>query len=354
VKFLTFPYTKIKGGGEMLESIEALYNDGILHEVLSRYGITGSEVEFIGGFDSYVYTYKKGNEKYILKITHSLRRSKEEMIDEANFLLYLKNNGAAVAAAIPSLNGNLVEVIPIQDEGYFLSMAYEEAAGKTPASEDWNSEFFYEWGRATGELHCLSSNYSPKNWSRKHWLEEEYLNVEKYIPADQKTVIEKSKLLIERLKQLPRENEFYGIVHGDLHYLNFFLDDGKIQLYDFDDIHYNHFVNDIAVVVFYAYWRPLSKETDFETFLNHFLQGYLSRHVLSKETFLLLPEFLKVRHLILYIAALQELTHASLNAEEKDFLMGLRKVIEEDLPIVNFDFDHFWDKHVEHRKEVMP
>lgn len=338
----------------MLKSIEALYNKEILNEALSRYGLNGSEVEFIGGFDSYVYKYQKGKEKYILKITHSLRRTYEEMLDEADFLQYLKNNGAAVAAAIPSLNGNLVEVIPLGDGGYFLSMAYEEATGNTPASEDWNSEFFDEWGRATGELHSLSSNYSPKNWSRKHWLEEEYLNVEKYIPTDQKTVIEKSLVLIDRLKQLPRENEFYGIVHGDLHYLNFFLDDGKIRLYDFDDIHYNHFVNDIAVIVFYAYWRPLSKETDFEVFLNHFIRGYLSRHVLNKETFLLLPEFLKVRHLILYIAALQELNHDSLSTEEKDFLTGLRKVIEEDLPIVNFDFEHFWEKHVEQSKEVMP
>ncbi|MFD2443013.1 phosphotransferase enzyme family protein [Bacillus sp. CGMCC 1.16607] len=334
----------------MLKSIEELYSKEILNEVFARYGIQENDANFLGGFDSYVYEYKNDRNNLILKVTHSFRRTKEEVMDEINWLQYLKENKVSVSGVLPSINGNLVEVYPLGEGNYFLSTLYEKALGTSPTIEDWNEKLFEEWGQITGRLHSLAIDYKPLQWSRKNWLDEEYLNVEKYILNDQEIVREKSLNLVKKMKELPKNKNQFGIVHGDLHYMNFFLNQGEIQLFDFDDIHYNFFINDLAVIIFYAYWRPLSEyknENEFEKMLLHFFKGYLKEKTMDKELFLLLPEFLKVRHLILYIAALQEIDPMSQSEEEGKFLVGLKEVIEKDYPIVALNFEEFWHNHIE-------
>jgi Ser/Thr protein kinase RdoA (MazF antagonist) len=81
----------------------------------------------------------------------------------------------------------------------------------------WN--FLYEeWGRTTGKLHALTKKYSIKNdaWKLINWNDEDFLNVDKYIPPSDRVVIQKSNEIMTRLKNIPKSNDNYGLIHGDL------------------------------------------------------------------------------------------------------------------------------------------
>ncbi|WP_289142866.1 phosphotransferase enzyme family protein [uncultured Brevibacillus sp.] len=330
----------------MLLSIQEKYNDNILLEILKRYDVEKEKVIFIGGFDSYVYEFSKNDNDYILKITHSFRRSANYILGEIDWLNFMADKGLAVARAIPSIFGNFVETFG-DNEAYFISILYEKAPGHLPTEADWNSSLFEEWGRITGKLHAVTKTYKSKNPTskRNEWIDEEHLNIEKYIPSDQSIVIQKSKDLLERLKKITPGTENYGLIHGDLHFLNFTVEDGRITLFDFDDIAYNYFANDIAVILFYTYWRPLKqsdcKKSFINEFLSSFLKGYNQENHFQEEWFSQLQDFLRLRHLVQYIAFLQSVDIASLDNDEIAFMRHMEKVIEQNYLIVDFDFEMF-------------
>lgn len=327
----------------MLPHIQRLYTDNIFTELIKRYGVTNEDVRFLGGFDSYVYEFTKNNAPFILKISHSTRRTANEIHGEMDWLHYLGKHGVPVAKSIPSDEGNLVEVIG-ENASYFTAVAYEKAPGQLPTKAMWSEPFFEEWGRITGKLHSLSKSYQAMNpvWKRKEWFEEEHVNLQRYIPADQKVVIAKSNDLLDRLKCLPRDKDRYGMTHGDLHFHNFHVHAGTITLFDFDDSAYNYFVYDIAVVLFYAFFRPLQEAADKQLFIREFftsfLKGYRQENDFPIEWLSYLPDFLKLRHLILYVVFLQSVEGQAIEAEDKETMNRLRRVIEEEWPIIDVDF----------------
>ncbi|WGV60440.1 hypothetical protein QIH01_04730 [Brevibacillus brevis] len=125
----------------MLLTIQEQYNENILLEVLKRYDVDRDKVIFIGGLDSYVYEFSKNGNDYILKITHSIRRSANYILGEIDWLNFMGDNGLAVSRAIPSIFGNFVETFG-DNESYYISILYEKAHGHLPTDADWNSPFF--------------------------------------------------------------------------------------------------------------------------------------------------------------------------------------------------------------------
>ncbi|MGG1660635.1 phosphotransferase enzyme family protein [Brevibacillus sp. NRS-1366] len=323
----------------MLPAIE----QSILSEIRNRYGIFQENISPLGGFDSYVYEFTKNGTPFILKISHSQRRTESELQGEIDWLQYVANHGVSVARAIPSELGNQVEVIGHADS-YFTAVAFEKAPGHLPTKENWDPQLFEKWGRITGKLHSLSKSYQPHQavWKRKKWDDEEHLNIQRYIPAEQEIVIKKSNELLSRLKSIPETNENYGIIHGDLHFLNFHIHDGDLILFDFDDSAYNYFLYDVAVILFYAYWRPLQETDDrrffIKDFLTWFLKGYRQENEFPSEWFAYLPDFLKLRHLVQYVVFLQSVEGKPLTGEDEETLEHLNRVIEKDWPIIDVDF----------------
>ncbi|WP_322448275.1 phosphotransferase enzyme family protein [Robertmurraya mangrovi] len=335
----------------MLKEIEMLFNEDILRGFCDRYEVSIQDINMLGGFDSFVYEYERDGQDFILKITHSLRRTSNYIYGEVEWLNYMGDNGVRVSRAIPSKQGNLIEMIG-DEVSYFMAICYEKAVGELPNESHWNKDLFEEWGRITGQLHRLTKNYqlNDATYKRNEWHEEEHLQIEKYIPMEQDIVLEKSKALINRIKELPKTVVSYGVIHGDIHHLNFYVDSNNhINLFDFDDIAYNYFINDIAVILFYAYWRPLKEHEDdqefVDSFLKSFLTGYLSENELDLDWLKQLPDFLRLRHLTQYIVLLQSVDLDQLEEGEKDFLNHLKVVIEKDYPIVDFPFEQFVDNY---------
>lgn len=327
----------------MIKEILHSYNEDILNEVLSRYGIDKNNTKSLGALESFVYEYKINKRSYILKITHSLRRSAEYIKGEIDWLNYLANNGVSAARAFPSKNGNLVEIID-GEMPYFIAISYEKADGKLVTEDEWHSNLFSKWGQVIGKMHKLTKKYKIKDisYKRQEWYEDDLLNVEKYLSLSQTKVIDKTLKLIERLKSLPKDKESYGLIHADLHHENFFIHNKEITVFDFDDIQYDWFINDIAIALYYAiWWNPLKnydKNEFAKSFLKNFLEGYNKENTLDTYWIDKIPYFLKLRHIMVYIIFHQIFDLSNLTKEQDELINKYRYEIENEIPIVDINF----------------
>ncbi|MEC1600798.1 MULTISPECIES: phosphotransferase enzyme family protein [Bacillus] len=316
----------------------------VLAEAAGRYGFSRNQVRFLADAENYVYEFIKDNEPYILKVTHTIRRSADYMMGEMEWLRHLDEGGLSVAKPISSLNGTEIEEVPDGNGGAFLLRAYEKAPGHKVDESDWNETLFFELGRYTGKMHSLTKSYKLKNpaFKRQEWDEEEQLMLRKYVPEDQTQVFQQADELMNELRQLPKSRDSYGLVHADLHHGNFNWDQGKITTFDFDDIGYNWFVNDISILLYNVLWYPVvpyeNKAVFTEEFMTHFMNGYREENNLDASWLKRIPDFLRLRHMLIYGLLHQMFDLNSIGTEEKEMLAGFRRDIENRTPITEFDF----------------
>ena len=144
----------------MEPKIRESYNDAVLQEAMRRYGIQQNEIHLLDGFESFLYEVRRGAERRILRITHSLHRDAAAIRGEVDWLDYLTRHGVSVAYALPSLSGELVEVLGEGDE-YFCATSYIFAPGQPPRREDWQNGLMVDLGRLLGRMNNLAKTYQP-------------------------------------------------------------------------------------------------------------------------------------------------------------------------------------------------
>ncbi|PEL13560.1 phosphotransferase enzyme family protein [Bacillus sp. AFS017336] len=286
----------------MEQAVERVFTKEILKNAASQFGITVEEKP-VGEFENYLFKGKlaDGTDR-ILRLTHSSHRSKEEIEAELKFLKYARENGANAAGSLTSLNGNLVEVQNASDGTSFYASMFEWADGQLVDRTNptvWNDDLMYTWGKTIGKLHALTVDYPVTN--REHWDEEAYLNE---MVADEVLGVY-TKELIEEIQSYERKKDSYGLIHSDLHLHNFFVNDkGEITVFDFDDLQYNYFISDIAIVLYYTAWgskASLEEKSQFaKKQLEVFRKGYETEYVLDEVWYSRIPDFLKCRDITLY------------------------------------------------------
>ncbi len=333
----------------MEPEIKNRYNDDILHEAIERYDIAPDKIKLLDGFESYMYEFEKDDRDFILRIGHSRRRSPEMIYGEVDWINYLATNGAGVARAVESAQGNLVEIIPDAKDGAFLATAFVKAQGADAWTAGWwHGDWFVEYGRLLGKMHRLTKSYKPKQpeWKRPSWDAPENLEVEAHIPESEAIVTEKFQVLMQHLQSLPKGQDNYGLIHQDAHGGNFFVDDnGQITLFDFDDCVYGHFAYDVAMVLFYAITNRKDADAFAKIFWQPFWQGYCEENSLSIDWLHELPHFLKLREIDLYAVI-----HRSFDVNNlvdpwvKTFMNGRFDRIANDVPYLSTDF--LFEQHV--------
>jgi Ser/Thr protein kinase RdoA (MazF antagonist) len=321
----------------MEKIIRERFNEGILTEVQRRYGITADGLTEMDGFESFIYAFAKGDGEYILRIGHSRRRSVNMIQGEVDWLNYLAAGGAGVARAVLSAKGELVEVLPDGQGDHFLATAFVKAKGGHVKREMWHEAFWVDYGRFLGKIHALTKNYTPSQpeWRRPDWDSPIYQETH-WLPESEGLVRQKYEELMAYLATLPQDRECYGLVHQDAHRGNFFVDEaGQITLFDFDDCMYCWYVQDIAMVLFYAITNEPDMDELARNFFKHFRQGYEEENVLDPIWYKEIPHFLKQREIDLYAVihrsfGLEAITDSWVGR----FMQERKERIENDVPYV--------------------
>ena len=95
----------------MDQLIRDRYTPDILAEALRRYDIAPGDVDEGGGFESFIYHFTRGGERFILRITHTYRRTAELIHGEVDWINYLAAGGVSVARAVASARGEWIEAV---------------------------------------------------------------------------------------------------------------------------------------------------------------------------------------------------------------------------------------------------
>jgi Ser/Thr protein kinase RdoA (MazF antagonist) len=324
----------------MLKKVKELYNDTVLNEALRRYGVDGSTIRNLGGNESFVYGFESEGQEYILKIIHSSHRSAELVKAELDWLNYLTGHGVRLSKAIPSRNQEHVETIEAEDS-YFVAVVYEKAKGDMLDEKNYDPALIEKWGKIMGRMHALAKQFLPSESAPKRleWHENAFMNAEKWLPPSEKIVKNKFNELYERLRVLPRGKDDYGLIHSDLHHRNFLVNEGEITVIDFDDLEYHWFINDIAKTLYNEAFtfsiQAEERHTFSRFFLRHFMSGYMRENHLDPSWMAHLQDFLKLRHMYIYIKLWQQHDHRQLDDHEKTFLAEYRDSIEQDIPLLD-------------------
>lgn len=326
----------------MENRIKQRFSPSILAEICTRFGIVKDHLRELDGFESFIYEFDRDAEQYILRVGHSLRRSIPLIQGEVDWINYLADGGTSVSKAITSENNLLVECIPDGEGEYFLATAFYKAPGKSLPHSEWTPQLFETYGRLLGRMHALSKHYQPSNedCERPHWDDPIMLFVEELLPPADGKVLERFHELMAHLNQLPRDHANYGLIHQDAHGGNFFVDDqGRITLFDFDDCAYSWYMNDIAIVLFYAAMWKEDPAAFTKTFMTHFLQGYRQENTLDPVWLAEIPHFMKLREIDLYAVIQRDFDPIDPSDPwVYGYMKGRKERIEAGMPYIDFDF----------------
>jgi Ser/Thr protein kinase RdoA (MazF antagonist) len=333
------------GGKEKMEKeIRALLNEEILNEAAGRFGVNISEVKLIGGFQNFIYEYRKQEKSYILRLTHSSHRSENLIKGELDFILYLSENGVSASKPIYSQYSRLTEKIDACEYS-FIAASFEKAIGEKIDYPEClnNDELFVKCGQITGRIHALSKKYKPsvEEIQRHDWTQNYYLqNMKRFIPEDQYKVYESCKRLMGKIKNLNKSTDSYGLIHGDINVGNFFMNDEGITVFDFDECQYSWFVEDIAIQLFYIVYVFLDDSRDERQaqayrFMKNFMKGYCQENFIDEYWLEQIPLFMQLREIIVHIGIYRSFDLDNLNQWMQGYFMQSRSRIEQGIPIVD-------------------
>ena len=322
--------------------IKERYNQEILAEVAASYALAVDALTPLDGFESFIYEYQKDRQAYILRVSHSLRRSPDLIRGEVDFINMLAVGGVRAARAVESAGGVLVEVVDDRQGGQFLATAFEKAPGGPLKAEDWTPELYVHYGQQIGAMHRLAQGYQPTDsaWRRPDWDAVSDLDVAAWLPESEARVLARYNELKAYLDRLPRAREHYGIIHQDAHRSNLFVDEqGQITFFDFDDCVYGWFAYDVAIVLFYALVGHQDMAGFGHEFMRHFLRGYRQEMEISPYWLAQIPYFLKLREIDLYAVI-----HRSFDVEHIEhpwvamYMDGRKALLEGGVPFVELDW----------------
>lgn len=318
------------------------YNDSILHEAMERFSIEEDKIELLDGFESFIYEFSRPDGEFILRVGHTLRRTSELIAGEVDWINYLAEGGASVSRAIYSQSGALVEAIDDSQGGQFLVTAFVKAPGVPSWEIAWTPAFVEHYGQIIGRIHTLTKDYIPADpsWRRPEWNSRGNLDLEDWLPSSESAALSKFQSLMHHFEALPKDRQGYGLIHQDAHGVNFYVYEGKITLFDFDDCVYGWFIYDIAMVLFYAAMWKEDKTAFTDEFMGNFLRGYRGENKLDALWLKELPHFLKLREIDLYAVI-----HRSMDVENLDdpwcerYMRGRKGKIENNVPYIEFDWN---------------
>jgi Ser/Thr protein kinase RdoA (MazF antagonist) len=325
----------------MEKSIRNLFDERILGDAARRFSLKAENLELISDMENFVYGNGTDESPCILRITHSSHRTIDAIMGEFEWMEYLSANGVSVPQPIHSVNGTLVEVIDA-GHSYFLVTAFQKIPGKTILdATECSPEIYQQWGQILGKMHALAKRYEPSRslYKRAEWYTDDLVcNAEKYIPA-QVVVLDKFHELISDLHPLPKGRNSYGLIHADFTDVNFFVQDHKITVFDFDDCQYHWLVYDIAVILYDSLpWLPrweMNKEEFARYFWGFFIQGYTEENTIQPFWLNQLNKFWKLREIYLYLVCHKKWDIDHLSEQRRIYLNELKHNIENDVPYLD-------------------
>lgn len=284
---VTNQITKNPRGNRRIMNIDY---DIILKQARRLYGALPIREIKTGHSGSLVFEMKVADQLYILRAAQADEIKLAHAAFEIQWMNYLSGKMAGIVKSLPSVNGNLFEVIEANKKKILLTLQ-EKAMGRHVNTEDlgdFNEALFSSLGLIMGQMHRLTIEY-PENtynpqfrWNGPHFWR-------KNIPIDDEEVRQGENRFLEELECLPMGRDNFGIVHFDIHTDNFLVDGPRLTIIDFETCQFNWYAADIASALFFLVQKgagPLSLSEKerirfAENCLLFYLKGYRKTNAIN-------------------------------------------------------------------------
>ena len=308
------------------------------------WGLTG-EPRFIRRVANFVYEVNRGSQKFILRLTELECRTQTQLESELHWVLFLAQHGASVAMPVLSTQEKLVELLehhtphgPLN----FYAAVFEFAQGEPVTSYcKFTPLMLQNWGTTLAEFHLLTQKYGdflnidnsqiPALFTgRPQWHAESMLAgvladlkqgrfelAQGADLQDLKTLRNELNKALCWMHTLPQTPDTFGLIHSDFHMGNFFVENNKLQVFDFDDCCHHWFLYDFAVsgmsLGFSAERDGLS--LSWQDMLVHLAEGYRTTRAFSNQDEHTLLLFIRYRMVLLNLWGQQQQLRGVLNAQ---------------------------------------
>ena len=262
---------------------------------------------------------------------------------------FLSTHGASVSKPVFSVNNRLVEFTEKKGESYSITV-FEKAKGilaEKLSKDEWNDELCQNIGKTVGKMHGVSKVYIPSDHSikRPEWnMIGNCYNAEN-LDSSQEIVKKKNERILNYVLTLPKDKEYYGLIHADLHFANFYVDVDKntATIFDFDDCSYGWYAMDIAMVLFdLVVLFDGSDNYEFSVeFMKNYLKGYITENQVNTYWINQLPYFLKLLEIGVYSQIYKEYDSNNGDPWCRKFMENRKYGIENDIPYISLDFEDF-------------
>jgi Ser/Thr protein kinase RdoA (MazF antagonist) len=224
------------------------------------------------------------------------------------WLAFLHKRGIPVSMPLPMNDGRLVALIESNNK-YHDVCAFEKATGthcNVNNPKTWNADIMEDWGYCMGRMHHETKRFelSDKRYAREtfdgcwNWSLDRVNESISQAPNIQKFAQE----LVSYLISLPRTRDTFGLIHNDFHQNNFFVNNNKVHVFDFDDSIYGYFALDIGialneVLAWSASENIDSRQSEAENIVFHFMKGYRKANTLDEQSLRSIVKFMQYRQL---------------------------------------------------------
>lgn len=316
-----------------------LYDTQIIDGILAEYGTSFDKVELVGNHQSCVYKAKLNGNNIYIRITLGIHRKRSEILAELEIIAYLRKHNFDVVESIRTVNGALIYSVTFNGIEYH-SVAFTEAEGLGVGVYPWSIQVPFRVGVMIGTLHNLLSSIVLKV-DRKEWYDNIFLvEAKSYLPKGHDEILKVIDEIVDEIRALPYDDVNYGLIHGDILAPNYHMTDDKITLFDFDELSYCWYVNDIAINIFYSSlgWKgTVDVEDTIESYLE-MIKGYKTVRNIDEFWISKIPLFLKLRELILYVAVHRSQDLSKLDSWTQNFMKDRKSLIERRVPFIDLDF----------------
>ena len=274
-----------------------------------------------------IYPFQARGKTQFLRFSPKTEKFEENILAELDFISYLRSKKYGAVETAVSKNGK--ELVKLQTPwGVYFASVFKRVAGVPIIKTDLSDTVIFNYGKALGKLHQLSSEYKPSQYKR--WSYSDVLNWIHNILVDfplEKSALKETLLLQDYFDSIPKSNSNFGLIHYDFEFDNVFYDEeyNSCNVIDFDDAMYHWYVMDIEQSL--DSLQDCIRPDIFQQKKESFLDGYRTEFEISEDMMSIMPACRRFANLYGYVRILR-------SAEEKwdqepEWLVGLRKKLTE-------------------------
>ena len=269
-------------------------------EALATYNLGDFTLRPIQHRENATFLVRAGGVRYLLRVSRPGYREQAVIRSELEWLdAITRDTDLVVPAHVANREGKLltVAVAPGVPEPRVCAL-FRWVKGRFCSQHDLTGRHLEMVGRLTGKLHCHASGFAPSpGFTRIRWDCECLLGgatggtidrAKSVLDSEGRAIVDGAVEITHRaMVQLGEASSVFGLIHRDLHQMNYVFLKGEARAIDFDDCGWGYYLGDMGSTL-----GPLVSRSDFASLRAAFLRGYRSVRPLDATHERLLTSFL--------------------------------------------------------------